>query len=42
MLACLEPLFFGGLLMLHGDSYLWKQVRIWLHVTSDSQIALFY
>ncbi len=42
MLACLEPLFFGGLLMLHGDSYLWKPGQIWLHVTSDSLIALSY
>jgi hypothetical protein len=42
MLDSLEPLFFDGLLMLYGHSSLWKPELVWLYVTSDSLIALFY
>ena len=42
MLESLEPLFLDELLMLHGHSYLWQPELIWLHVTYNSLIALFY
>lgn len=42
MLEGLETLIFNGLLMLNGQSYLWKPGLFWLHIFSNSSIALFY
>lgn len=42
MLKSFEPIFLDELLMLHGHWYLGKSDLIWLHVTYDSLIALFY
>lgn len=42
MLECLETLRFNKLLMLDGHSYLWKPGLFWLHISSNSLIALFY
>lgn len=42
MLKSFKPLFLDELLMLHGHWYIGKPDLIWLHVTYDSLIALFY
>jgi len=42
MLECWEPLCFDRLLMLNGYPYLWKSKLIWLDITAESVIAVFY
>ena len=42
MLECWEPLCFDRLLMLNGYPYLWKSKLIWLDITAESVIPLFY
>ena len=42
MLECWEPLCFDRLLILNRRPYLWKSKLIWLDITAESVIALFY
>lgn len=42
MLECLQPLFFRGLLILHGYSDFWMPQLNWLHFTSNLLISVFY
>ncbi|AFY32126.1 sensor histidine kinase [Calothrix sp. PCC 7507] len=42
MLKLLQSLFADGLFIPHGHCYLWKTGLVWLHIISDSLIALAY
>jgi two-component system, NtrC family, sensor kinase len=42
MLQLLQSIFADGLFIPHGHCYLWKPGLVWLHIASDSLIALAY
>lgn len=42
MLEVLENLFVSGGFIPHGHCYLWKPELVWLHIVSDSLIAIAY
>jgi two-component system, NtrC family, sensor kinase len=42
MLQFLQKMFGDGLFIPHGHCYLWKPGLVWLHIISDSLIALAY
>ncbi|MCV3215073.1 HAMP domain-containing histidine kinase [Plectonema radiosum NIES-515] len=42
MLELLQSLFDNNLFIPHGHCYLWKPSLVWLHIASDSLIALAY
>jgi len=42
MLQFLQSFFSGGSFIPHGHCYLWKPWLVWMHIASDSLIALVY
>ncbi|MBW4670631.1 MAG: GHKL domain-containing protein [Cyanomargarita calcarea GSE-NOS-MK-12-04C] len=42
MLESLQSFFADGLFIPHGHCYLWKPSLVWLHIASDSLIAIAY